>query len=448
MKEKVYTGNEEIPEIREKSTFIKSEEYKKMEIVDSEESALELIKPGKFDIRKFHAEFEDNTEKVLLKLLALQSNSNPLKKGGTGIAYRCDAIILANRQHFTIQENTLFDIISSNISSNPNNNTYTIYAKDVSQYLSYTDNSYVYKILKDATDTLSNKPLLFDIKLDNGKKRVLKVPWYKILTYCGQDLADDDEGAYISFTPSDLFKMLMISSTVMHGAHYSLLASTKIQSKYVRNLYYFLETRKNYKEYSGAVAGKFTISLDDLRILVGYPESYRATDVRRYILDAAVKEINSINEIDFTFKYELKKTQRKITDVEIQIKKQKKIVTQKEIESETEELIELNLETDAEFQMVINILLANGLSESESNRVLKKYKENERDIVFLTQALTSVAASKNVKSKTALLCYKMESGVDAIENNNVDTNKFNNFNQRTYDYNELEKTLLTTNVPE
>ena len=367
-------SKEKVIEEADEKTDIKNDENK-TEIVRKDESALELIKPGKFDIRKFHAEFEDNTEKVLLELLALQSNNNPLKKGGPGIAYRCDAIILANRQHFSIQENTLFDIISSNISSNPKNSSYTIYAKDVSQYLSYTDNSYVYKILKDATDTLSNKPLLFEITLESGKKRVLKVPWYKILTYCGQDLADDDEGAYISFTPSDLFKMLMISSTVMHGAHYSLKASTKIQSKYVRNLYYFLETRKNYKEYQGATIGRFSISLEDLRVLVGYPESYRATDVRRYILDAAVKEINSIDEIDFTLEYELKKTQRKITGVEIQINKTTPV--EEPVELEIEDISGL----DEESQMVLNILKANGINEEESKRVLNKYKKNQRDII-------------------------------------------------------------------
>lgn len=438
--EKVMFSKEKVIEEADEKTDIKNDENK-TEIVRKDESALELIKPGKFDIRKFHAEFEDNTEKVLLELLALQSNNNPLKKGGPGIAYRCDAIILANRQHFSIQENTLFDIISSNISSNPKNSSYTIYAKDVSQYLSYTDNSYVYKILKDATDTLSNKPLLFEITLEGGKKRVLKVPWYKILTYCGQDLADDDEGAYISFTPSDLFKMLMISSTVMHGAHYSLKASTKIQSKYVRNLYYFLETRKNYKEYQGATIGRFSISLEDLRVLVGYPESYRATDVRRYILDAAVKEINSIDEIDFTLEYELKKTQRKITGVEIQINKTTPV--EEPVELEIEDISGL----DEESQMVLNILKANGINEEESKRVLNKYKKNQRDIIFLTQALTAVAASKNVKSKTALLCYKMEHGIDAVQKEVSSENKFNNFNQRVYDYGELEKTLLTTEVP-
>ena len=267
------------------------------------------------------------------------------------------------------------------------------------------------------------------------------MPWYKILTYCGQDLADDDEGAYISFTPSDLFKMLMISSTVMHGAHYSLKASTKIQSKYVRNLYYFLETRKNYKEYQGATIGRFSISLEDLRVLVGYPESYRATDVRRYILDAAVKEINSIDEIDFTLEYELKKTQRKITGVEIQINKTTPV--EEPVELEIEDISGL----DEESQMVLNILKANGINEEESKRVLNKYKKNQRDIIFLTQALTAVAASKNVKSKTALLCYKMEHGIDAVQKEVSSENKFNNFNQRVYDYGELEKTLLTTEVP-
>lgn len=442
---------EEIQTVEESQPGILNEDG----TIETIDNALDLIKPGKFDIRNFHEEFNDNSEKVLLQLLAMQSNEQPLKKGGIGIAYRCDAIILANRQTFSIQENTLFDIISAYISSNPDDKAYMIYARDAGQYLSYSDDSYVYKILKEATETLSNKPLLFDITMDNGKKRRIKVPWYKILTYYGKDIRDDDENAYISFTPTDFFKTLMISSTVTHGAHYSIKASTKIQSKYVRNLYYFLETRKNYRAYPNAIPGIFRVSLEELRTLVGYPESYRPTDVRRYILNPAVKEINSIEELDFRFDYELIKSsngaqKKRITDVELRVTKIFSIEEKKIEEDSTDEKAFGIEEAD---QLVLQILSGQGLSEREGKAVFKKYKENQRDIVFLTQAIASVAATTNVKSKVALLCHIMDEGLQTRAANGKEeahsekANKFKNFNQREYDYEELEKTLLTTDVP-
>ena len=53
-------SKEKVIEEADEKTDIKNDENK-TEIVRKDESALELIKPGKFDIRKFHAEFEDNT---------------------------------------------------------------------------------------------------------------------------------------------------------------------------------------------------------------------------------------------------------------------------------------------------------------------------------------------------------------------------------------------------
>ena len=78
---------------------------------------------------------------------------------------------------------------------------------------------------------------------------------------------------------------------------------------------------------------------------------------------------------------------------------------------------------------------------------------------FLGQAIVSVVTSINVKSKCALLCHIMENGLDAkftyeenmkriLSAKEQKENKFHNFEQRNYDYDELEKMLLTTRVSE
>ncbi len=53
------------------------------------------------------------------------------------------------------------------------------------------------------------------------------------------------DNAHIVIIPTPFFKLLTLSSTIMHGAHYSIEISSSIIGKYARNLYYILESRKN-----------------------------------------------------------------------------------------------------------------------------------------------------------------------------------------------------------
>ena len=412
-----------------------------------EKDILDLIRPGKFDIRNFHEEFSDRSAEVLEKLLMLQSNDNPLKKGGSGIAFRCDAIILANRQEFNNIENTVFDLISGVISSNPDDVSYKIYAKDAKQYVDFKDEGYIYRILKEGTDSMSNKPFLFDLELPNGAKRRVKVPWYSVLTYYDQNVKDEDENAYISFTPTPFFKVLMLSSTISHGAHYSVSVSSKIRPKYVKTLYYFLTSRVNYREYPMATPGVFKISFADLRDIVKYPKTYKNAEFKRSVLDNAVHIINGIAENSFCFDYELineknKRGRSSLSAVRIILSKKSGIEeknTKLQIEQKKERIG--NPEQDA---LVESILMGQGLEGKDIKNIIRKYNENQRDIVFLTQAITKTASAKNVRSKAAYLCALMENGLEfqLQQKAKEKVTQYSDVNSREYDYDELERQLL------
>ena len=420
---------------------------------DATETALELIKGGRFNAKMFHEQYEDNTENVLYALLSMQSNNNPLKKGGDSIAFRCNAIIIQNRQNYTVPQNTLLDIITARMSSRPEDSYYIITAKEMIDELPFEDKTYVYRLMSKTCKELNRSPFIFEIDLDNGKKKELEFQWNEVLMYNGGENLDDDEDAYISFKPTKFFRILTLSSTIMHGAHYPVGVSAQISSKYARNLFYYLEDMKNYREYPNATPGVFTLSMEELQYIVKYPASYRPTDVRRAVLDMTVDAINSAKGIDFAFNYELIKTRgagrkRKITHV--------RFIISKVIESKQEvvEIEEKEDHPDAMDEAALQVLKGAGLTEDESRRVLKKYKANNRDLIFLTQAITSVATTKNVKSKCAVLCHIMDNGLNADfseeENKKRDTetkktkNTFNNFNQREYDYDQLEKDLLSS----
>ena len=423
-----------------------AEEYEKPAIIDeagkpAPDKELELIKGGRFNAKLFHEYYEDHTEKVLHSLLNMQSNDNPLKKGGDSIAFRCSAIINQNRQNYTVPQNTLLDIITARMSSRPHDNYYIITAKEIIKELPYTDKTYVYKIMSKASKELNRSPFIFEIELDNGKKKTLEFQWNEVLMYNGADSLDDDEDAYISFTPTKFFRILTLSSTIMHGAHYPVGVSAQISSKYARNLFYYLEDMKNYREYPGATPGRFVLSLDDFQQIVKYPSSYRTTDIRRYVLDVSVEEINQVNGIDFTFEYEFIKTgqagsKKKISHIGFTIKK---ILDSKIVDENTATKVEISASDDAPLQVLKGI----GLSDEECKDVLKKYNANNRNLVFLTQAITSVVTTNNVKSKCALLCHIMEEGLKnnlsyeenmkrIKEEKPQKKNTFNNFNQRNH----------------
>lgn len=420
---------------------------------DATDMALELIRGGHFNAKFFYEQYEKNIENVLYALLSIQSNDNPLKKGGDSIAFRCSAIIIQNRQNYTVPQNTLLDIITAHMSSAPEDTYYIITAKELIDELPYTDKTYIYKIMSKTCKELNRQPFVFEIELENGKKKMMEFQWNEVLMYNGSEDLDINEDAYISFKPTAFFRILTLSSTIMHGAHYPVGVSAQISSKYARNLFYYLEDMKNYKEYPTATPGLFTLSLEELRYILKYPASYRTTDIRRFVLDVAVEEINQVKGIEYTFHYEFIKTgkdgkKKKITHVRFMISK----VIDLPKKNSTPSIEEKTLEDDA---APLQVLKGVGLTDTECRDVLTKYKKNNRDLIFLTQAITSVVTSKNVKSKCAVLCHIMDNGLNpnlSEEQNNKHNggekpkNKFNNFKQREYDAEELEKFLLTTNV--
>lgn len=435
----------------------KTEDFKPLVVdengEDATDMALELIRGGHFNAKFFYEQYEKNIENVLYALLSIQSNDNPLKKGGDSIAFRCSAIIIQNRQNYTVPQNTLLDIITARMSSAPEDTYYIITAKELIDELPYTDKTYIYKIMSKTCKELNCQPFVFEIELENGKKKMMEFQWNEVLMYNGSEDLDISEDAYISFKPTAFFRILTLSSTIMHGAHYPVGVSAQISSKYARNLFYYLEDMKNYKEYPTATPGLFTLSMEELRYILKYPASYRTTDIRRFVLDVAVEEINQVKGIEYTFHYEFIKTgkdgkKKKITHVRFMISKV--IDLPKKNSSPT-----IEEKTPVDDAAPLQVLKGVGLTDMECRDVLIKYKKNNRDLIFLTQAITSVVTSKNVKSKCAVLCHIMDNGLNpnlSEEQNNKHNgvekpkNRFNNFKQREYDMEELERILLTKNV--
>lgn len=415
-----------------------------VEIVDEEQEALDLLKAKDFDPRNFMNDLSGNSQKALNKLLSMQSNANPLKKGGMGVGFLCDILILNTRSLFDTQENTLFDIISAVVSTRPEDESYVIYSSDIAPYMPYKDKTYINTVLNHSCESMQGKTIPFDIQLPNGKTKTIGVSWAELLLYTRTDeITDDDESSYVAFKPTPLFKALLISSTIIHGAHYNLAIATQFK-KHTRTLFYWFESKKNYKEYPDATPGRFYMSVEELRMLLKLPSGYRPCDVKSKILEKARKKYAQTEGMDFTFTYEEKKKGKTIIGfyfyiTEVIIDAEGREVELKDA-SPAKQLPDQNND-EANVRMMLSAI---GLKEREVSDVYKKYRENQRDIAFLTQAIVRVTSAEDaVDNKTAVLCSIMDRGLfqpKKKENKNSSQLQQREMSEEQWD--ELERQLL------
>lgn len=393
----------------------------------NESNFLTYLSADNFDIRLFNKQFKDNSAKALMEVLRYQDNADPLKKGGEGIAFRCDTLLLKNRQNYTVAENTVFDILFGYVSSHPEDEDYIIYAADVRKYTRYQDNSYIYKVLHDGIEGLKSKQLQFEIINQKGQSIVVAAPWYQVLTYT----KDFETGRpFISFVPSDLFKALLLSATITHGAYYKISISTQISARYPRNFYYYLEAMKNHREYPDAPKGKFYISLDDIYMITHAPKSYRVVDINKRVIDKTKEILDEIEECPFTFEYIAKKER----STGVRSKTVGYYITIKDKVTEVETAVNHDLE--------IHFLEAQDFSKKEIEKIIREYERNNRDFKFLTAAFVKLSIMEGVKNRCSYLSWMMENGIPTGKVIIDKKNSFNNFDQREYDFDELETMLL------
>ncbi len=411
-----------------------------MVLPEDEAKLKEFIKES-ISVDNFVATFNDNAREALLKLLALQDNKHPLKKGGIGIAYRTDAIIMHCRMAFSSEENIVFDAILGMISSFPENKSYTIAPAEFLKYTRFEDDKTIYRAFKRGCEGLQNKHLVFD-DLGPDKNDSIVVPWFNVLRH---HKGSNNSQAYIEFAPSDFFRSLALCSQIVHGAYGSLEVTSQLSGKYTIALYWYLEGKKNYKAYPTAREGVFEISTEDLKYQFMIPDNYKAGDIERRVLAPAKESINDCNECDFTWDYVPVKEGRAIHGYKITINKKNYI----------EAAVVKEIDVDPFEDQIKTFLGLTGVdfTDEEITQIYNLAKKYERDASFIMQAAgvlktrldnNSMAKIENpfaylltlIKNGTLLDIAKADKQYEKVKNN------FNNFEQRNYDMKELEKILL------
>ena len=417
-------------------------------IISEDESKIKSYVKGAISVDNLVETFNDNSHETLLKLLALQDNKHPLKKGGIGIAYRTDALIMHCKMEFSAEENVVFDAILGTISSFPSDKTYKIEPGSFLKFSKYKVENTMYDVFRKGTNKLKDRHLMFENLGPDGEDDIV-VPWFDILRY--HKKGKNNDVAYIEFKPSDFFKDLALCSGLVHGAFGSLEVTTQLQGKYTIALYWFLENMKNYREYPNATPGLFDISTEELKHQFSIPETYQKADIERRVLKPAYESINSISECDFTFEYEPKKVNNKHVGYSFRVK------NKNYIDTTARDIVEIEKkEIDPIEEQIKNFLKFSGaaFSEEELDRIYQISKKFNRDAGFMLQAagvlktrLDNNSLDK-IESPIAYLITLIKNGslMDAAtleKDYNTTKKSFSNYKgQRDYDWDSLERVLL------
>ena len=387
--------------------------------------------------------FNENSHLTLLKLLALQDNKHPLKKGGVGIAYRTDALIMNCKMEFSTDENIVFDAILGTMSSFPDDKTYRIEPSDFFKFSKYSDEKYLYAIFRSGTEKLKNRHLLFEDLGPDGEDEII-VPWFNILRY---HKGKKGETAYIEFAPSDFFKDLALCSQLVHGAYGALEVTTQLQGKYTIALYWYLENKKNYKEYPTATPGVFNISLDELKHQFSIPQSYKKADIERRVLKPAYESINAVPECDFTFEYKPILAHGVTQGYSFLVTKKNYIeASSYKIEDIVEESVEDDLFNEIKTIIVLSKL---NFTDDDIKKITDAARRNNKDSSYMMEVITAFKkrfANDKMESITDCVGYICKMIVQGTSfdypGNRKQNNSFNNFEQRDDDMDIIEKKLL------
>lgn len=412
-----------------------------LSIPGEDEAQIKAFIKEAISIDNFIETFNENSHLTLLKLLALQDNKHPLKKGGVNIAYRTDALIMHCKMEFSAEENVVFDAILGTMSTFPENRSYRIAPTDFVKFSKYDNVQTLYRTFRSGTKKLKDRHLVFDELGPDGKDDI-EVPWFNVLRYHN---ATKDENAFIEFVPSDFFKDLALCSQIVHGAYGALEVTTQLRGKYTIALYWFLENKKDFKTYKGAKPGIFEMSMEELKHQFSIPQSYGKTDMERRVLEPAKVSINNVQECDFTFDYLPLKANGSVAGYRF-------LITKKNyIDAKPEEVKIIDVDP---FEDQIKMLLdmtGVAFDSTEISNIYKCAKRNNRDAAFMMQIISAFKTRldnqelNDVEDRLAYLCAMIENGTSGkvtVSPTKKSSNSFNNFSQRDDDLSEIEKIML------
>ncbi|MCB2362240.1 replication initiation protein [Clostridium estertheticum] len=217
---------------------------------------------------------------------------------------------------------------------------------------------------------------------------------------------------------------------------YKLGNILNMKSKYSPRIYEFLKCNEFKKQV--------TIELEDLKIVVGANEkAYKVyQNVKKKVILQAQKELSKLTDISFDF--EEIKTGRKVTSLKFYIQTKSKLFKEpiplSSIADEEVSATTTDLEEENSIKKVMSIMSDSKIEALEAKKIIDTANG---DINIIKEKYDIVSQMKRVGSVVATMIDAIKKDYQAPKGNvTVAKGSFNDYEQRTYDFDELEKRLL------
>lgn len=270
-----------------------------------------------------------------------------------------------------------------------------------------------YKQIPIITKELMKK--VFEIQEEN---KIIQVAWLSSAVY-------EKGSGYVELEFSPRLKPYMLDLN-SRFTQYKLGNVLMMKSKYSPRFYEFLKCNEFKKN--------FEIELSELKSLLKIKDAYsRFYDFKKKVLLHTQKEINFLTDIVFEFE-EIKKGKR-IDKIKFYISNKK--IEPAKVELETTATSEAGLDEDDLVDQLRDII-----SEKLKTKELKAILQAaNNDIQLIENKYQLAKKSKNIENLVGWLVKAIEE--DYTEPVEVKKkSKFNNMQERDYDYEDLEKELL------
>jgi len=340
-------------------------------------------------------------------------------KKGENIAVRSDSIIEA-RFSLTAKQNELLDMLLCEIKDD-NEYQYTI-SVDKYKILYDTDTSNLYRDLKKAVKGFEGKGFRI-LSKTNGEE--IYYAWFSKIHYIPK------KGEIHVNVDLDFKKLLW---EVKKKIYYDIKNTLNFNSVYSQRMYYYL---KSFEDTGWRID-----LMETLLQKLECPQSYKNfSDFKRAVLDVAEKEINNGEDIGFT--YETRKKGNKIDSIKFNIvSKYKERMScnsnyvERSVENSINETNNINNEYINRFKSIVK--------ENLSTKGIIQILENANYNFTLIESQYKIMKRQNhvddiVSWLKKAVLRKYDSPVKYSSNN---ISKFNDYPQREYDYDKLERKLL------
>ncbi|MDF2677425.1 MAG: repB [Bacillota bacterium] len=253
-------------------------------------------------------------------------------------------------------------------------------------------------------------------EIHEGKK-LIQIAWLSSAVY-------EKGSGYVELTFSPYLKPYMLKLNTMF-TQYKLANILSMKSKYSPRIYEILKCNEFKKQKS------IQIDLKDLRKLVKSENIYPLfADFKRKIIMQSQKELKKLTDISFDF--EEIKTGRKVTSLKFHIHANKSIRVNEKVS------VNRDIEEDKYIDKIKNIMDGHDITSLDAKKI---YDSAKGDMEIISKVYNHFK-NKKVENFIGAMISMVKPGTFQEPIYNAPKNKFNNYEQRSYDYDELEKKLL------